>query len=164
MRTDHSCAIVALLFLSLTSCAPLHPTSSYSREQMGRTATVMQGMVVAVRDVKISGTSSGLGAAAGAVGGGTAGSYIGGDARSNILGAIGGAVVGGIAGAAVERAATEAGAVEFIIRQDNGQLVAVVQTNDEALAVGEKVLILRSDRVRVIRDRTRENKDPRETP
>jgi outer membrane lipoprotein SlyB len=132
---------------------------------MGRTATVMQGVIVALRDVKVSGTSSGLGAAAGAAGGGVAGSYIGGsDVRANILGAIGGAVVGGIAGAAVERAATEAGAVEFIIKQDNGQLIALVQTNEEGLNIGEDVLILRSDKVRVIRDRTKESKSPKGPP
>jgi outer membrane lipoprotein SlyB len=152
-----------LCFVILSSCAPHRPTSSYSREQMGRTATVMQGVIVAMREVRISGTSSGLGAATGAAGGGVAGSYIGGDARANVLGAIGGAVIGGIVGAAVERAATEAGAIEFIIKQDNGQLFAVVQTNEETLAVGENVLILRSDRVRVIRDRTKENSSPKGT-
>lgn len=163
MRVHLCYVFMSIPFLSLAACAPLQPTSSYSREQIGRTATVMQGTIIAVRDVKISGTSSGLGATAGVVGGGTAGSYIGGDVRSNILGAVGGAVIGGIAGAAIERAATEAGAVEFIIRQDNGQVVALVQTNEETLTIGEKVLILRSDRVRVIRDRTSENKSQQAT-
>ena len=144
-----------LIIMIFSACAPLQPTSSYSREQMGRTATVMKGVVLALRDVKVSGTESGLGATVGATSGGVAGSYIGGDTRAHILGAIGGALVGGIAGAAAERAATKAGAMEFIIEQDNGQLIAIVQTNEESIAVGESVLILRSDRVRVIKDRTK---------
>lgn len=146
--------IAVAVLLTLAACAPANTANTYSREQMGRAATVMKGKVTAVRDVKVSGTQSGLGAGAGAAGGAVAGSTVGGGARSNILGAIGGAVVGGVAGAVAEGAATAGGAVEFIIHQDNGQDIAVVQTNEDGLKIGDTVLILRSDKVRVIKDQT----------
>lgn len=139
--------------VALTGCSH-NFASTYTPDQMGRAATVMKGKVLAVRPVTISGSQSGVGATAGAVGGGVAGSYAGGGTRANLLGAVGGAVVGGVAGAMAEEAATRSGAMEFVIHQDNGQDIAVVQTNEESLAVGERVLILRSDRVRLIRDQT----------
>jgi outer membrane lipoprotein SlyB len=115
----------------------------------------MKGTVISLRPVQISGTESGLGAGAGAVAGGAAGSYAGGnDVRTNIIGAVGGAIVGGAIGAATEKALTEAGAVEFIIQQDNGQTIALVQVNDQNLQAEDRVLILRSDTVRIIRDET----------
>ena len=122
---------------------------------MGRAATVMKGVILALRDVQISGTNSGIGAGAGAgaIGGATAG----GDAPGAAVGAIAGAVVGGVVGAVTEDALTRAGAVEFIIKQGNGQTVAVVQTNEENLAVGDKVLILRSKKIRIIKDNTPSN-------
>jgi len=119
---------------------------------MGRAATVMSGLIVSIREVHISGTNTGVGSTAGAVAGATAGSQIGGSVEANIIGAVGGAVVGGIVGAIAEGALTEAGAVEFIIKQENGQVISVVQINDENLQEGEKILIIRSNKVRIIRD------------
>ncbi len=109
----------------------------------------------ALRNVQISGTKSGVGAGYGAVAGATAGAAAaGGDAAGAALEAIGGAVVGEVAGAVTEEALTKAGAVEFIIKQENGQKIAVVQTNEENLAVGDKILILRSNKVRIVKDNT----------
>ena len=71
-----------------------------------------------------------------------------------VIGAIGGAVVGGVVGAVTEEALTRAGAVEFIIKQENGQSIAVVQTNEDNLVVGDKILILRSKKIRIIKDNT----------
>tara|TARA_B100002003_G_scaffold109293_1_gene101225 strand:- start:366 stop:833 length:468 start_codon:yes stop_codon:yes gene_type:complete len=144
----------AVLQISLGGCA-VHSGSSYTRPEMGRAATVMKGVILALRDVQISGTNSGIGAGAGAgaIGGATAG----GDAPGAAVGAIAGAVVGGVVGAVTEDALTRAGAVEFIIKQGNGQTVAVVQTNEENLAVGDKVLILRSKKIRIIKDNTPSN-------
>lgn len=145
---------VLLLCVLMTGCFGVQKTSSYTPQQMSRAATVFKGEVLAMRDVFIEGSESGTGVTAGAIAGGTAGTYAGGGWQTSVIGAVGGAVVGGIAGMAAEKALTEAGAVEFILQQENGQTIAVVQTNEEGLVVGEKVLILRSDRVRVIRDTT----------
>lgn len=112
----------------------------------------MKGKIISMREVNVSGGQSGVGAGAGAAAGAVAGSNIGGTTRNNVLGAIGGAVVGGIAGATVEQAATAGKAVEFIVQQENEQSIAVVQTNEDFLAVGDRVMVLRSDRVRIVRD------------
>ena len=144
--------VVIIMGLFVLGCAPRQTASTYSPQQMGRAATVMKGKIISMREVNVSGSQSGIGATTGAAAGAVAGSNVGGSTRSNILGAIGGAVVGGIAGATVEQAATEGKAVEFIIQQENGQSIAVVHTNEESLAVGDPVMILRSDRVRIVRD------------
>jgi outer membrane lipoprotein SlyB len=62
--------------------------------------------------------------------------------------------VGAVAGEMSEEAFRRAGGVELIIQQENGQTIAIAQTNEQAIKVGDSVLILRSDKVRVIRDET----------
>jgi len=145
--------IVTLLIavLATTGCVPTKTASTYSRSDMGRIATVMKGQIIAIREVDISGNTA-IGSAAGAGIGATAGSTAGGSGEDHIVGAIAGAVAGGIIGAAVEEGATKGSAFEFIIQQKNGQTIAIVQTNEDNLQVGEKVLILRSGKARVIRD------------
>ncbi|MEX2631216.1 MAG: hypothetical protein WD341_14865 [Tistlia sp.] len=61
-------------------------------------------------------------------------------------------MAGGLVGAVAEAQLSRAGAKEFVVRQDNGQTIAVVQIDDEGLAVGDRVLILRSNKVRLIGD------------
>ena len=134
----------------LAGCTASNTGSTYSRTDMGRIATVMKGKIIAIREVKISGNKE-LGTATGASLGAIGGSSAGNDSRSNVAGAIVGAVVGGLAGAAIEEDSTKGLASEFIIEQNNGQIIAIVQTNEENLQVGEQVLILRSGKARVIR-------------
>lgn len=143
------------LILAVSGCAnQITNSTNYSRSDLGRVSTVMRGKILDIREVNINGTNSGVGAGAGLVAGATAGSAIGGGDRSNIIGAVGGAVVGGVAGAMAEEGITSGKAFEFLIEQENGQTVAVVQSNDQNLRVGEKVMIVRSDKARVIRDNT----------
>lgn len=142
-----------IMALTLVACAP-QGSDTYARSDLGRVATVMKGKILSMRSVKVSGTQSGIGAGAGAVAGGVGASGIGGSGRSNAVAAVGGAVVGGIAGAVAEEAMSRSGATEFIVKEENGQAVAIVQQNDEQLRVGEKVLILRSGSARIIRDQT----------
>ena len=146
--------LVTTIFCSpLVGCA-VHSGKSYTRPEMGRAATVMKGVILALRDVKISGTNSGVGTSSGAVAGAIGGAAAGGDAVGAAVGAVGGAVVGGVVGTITEEALTRAGAVEFIIKQENGQTIAIVQTNEQQISIGDKVLILRSNKVRVIKDTT----------
>lgn len=146
-------AVFALL-MALAACSP-QGSNTYARSDMGRVATVMKGKILSMRGVNITGTQSGLGAGAGALAGGVGASGIGNGGRSNAVAAVGGAVVGGIAGAVVEETMTNSTAMEFIVQQENGQTIAVVQTNDDQLAVGDKVLVLRSGTARLIRDNTK---------
>ncbi len=109
---------------------------------------------MSVRDVTIKGTESGAGAAAGATAGGLAGSTLGGNTATRALGGLGGAVIGGIVGHATENAITGGDASEFIVQPDEGEPYSVVQVNDEELKAGERILIMESGKLRIVRDKT----------
>ncbi len=147
-----SLKIVLIIFLS--GCS-LHSGSTYERSEMGSPEYFKKGVILSVRDVKIKGTESGVGAVAGATTGGLAGSTLGGDTATRALGALGGAVVGGLLGHATENVITSGSATEFIIQPDGGEPYAVVQVNDEKLKPGERVLIMDSGKVRIVRDQTK---------
>ncbi len=101
--------------------------------------------------MQVRGDAGGLGTTAGAVAGGFGGSFIGGDWRSNVLAGLGGALLGGFAGNAVERGVGSGQAIEFIVREDRGGDIAVVQTNEDDLQVGDRVVVSRGDRTRLSR-------------
>jgi outer membrane lipoprotein SlyB len=138
------------LLLAVPACGPSNTGSTFASRDLGRAAYVSYGTIVSSRPLQVAG-SSGVGTLAGAAAGATAGSFIGGDTRSNILAGLGGAIVGGIAGGAIERSATGGTATEFVVREDRGVDIAVVQTNEEGLQTGDRVAISRSDRVRLSR-------------
>ena len=137
--------------LGITGCAPQNTNTTYSSADIGRTASISYGQIVSMRAVTVQGGNSGVGTLGGAALGGVAGSFIGGDPRTNILGAVGGAIIGGIAGTAVEKGVSQGNAVEFVIREDSGQTVAVVQTNEENFRVGERIVLTRGARTRIAR-------------
>jgi outer membrane lipoprotein SlyB len=143
-------AISLVLATGLAACAPQNTGNTISQGQLGQASSVSFGTVVAMRPVTVQGTS-GVGTTAGAVAGGVAGSFIGGDWRSNVLAGLGGAIVGGLAGNAIERGVTQGQAVEFVIREDRGSDIAVVQTNEEGLQVGERVMVARGGTTRISR-------------
>jgi outer membrane lipoprotein SlyB len=151
-RRPNAASFLVIAF-ALAGCAP-PGTSVYTESQIGRAATVMHGKVLAIRTVTLQGDSSGAGALTGAVAGGAAGTMVSGDPALAVAGAAGGVLVGGVAGAVAEEQFRRAGGVELIVQQENGQTIAVAQTNEQALKVGDSVLVLRSDKVRIIRDET----------
>ncbi|MBU8540520.1 glycine zipper 2TM domain-containing protein [Roseomonas tokyonensis] len=145
-------AVAALaLVATLPACAPTQTGNTVSARSLGSAASVSYGTIVGSRPVQVAGGGSGVGTVGGAVAGGIAGSFIGGDTRSNLLAGLGGALLGGLAGSAVEGGLTRGTAIEFIVREDNGGDIAVVQTNEEGLQAGDRVVISRSDRVRLSR-------------
>ncbi|HEX2826525.1 MAG TPA: hypothetical protein VHP37_09285 [Burkholderiales bacterium] len=131
----------AVLATALSGCAPGLGGSSYSREQARREQTVRMGYVESVREVKIEGTRSGVGAATGAVAGGIGGSTIG-HGRGSAVAAVAGAVVGGIAGQAAEQGLTARRGVEVTVKLDNGTMLAITQEADETFRPGDRVRIL----------------------
>ena len=141
-----------LLYVSIFAGCSLHSGSTYEREEMGSPATFKKGVILSVRDVNIKGTESGAGAAAGAVAGGLAGSTLGGSTATRALGGLGGAVIGGIIGNTTENLITGGDASEFIVQPDSGEPYAIVQVNDEELKAGERVLIIESGMLRIVRD------------
>ncbi len=142
-----SFAAALIAAIALAGCAPTGG-GTYSREQLNQAAIVETGRIVSMRTVPVQ-TSGQTGTLVGAGLGGVAGSFIGGDWRSNLLAGIAGAVVGGVAGNAAERAVTASNATEFIVEVDGGGTIAVVQTNDDALRVGDRVTILRGQQTRL---------------
>lgn len=144
--------IPILLLAGVFAGCSLHSGSIYERGEMGASTTFKKGVILSVRDVTIKGTESGAGAAAGATVGGLAGSTLGGNTATRALGGLGGAVIGGIIGHATENVITGGDASEFIVQPDAGEPYAIVQVNDEELKAGERVLIIESENLRIVRD------------
>jgi outer membrane lipoprotein SlyB len=129
------------LIALLGACAAGVGGGDYSRDQARREQTVRLGVVDSVREVKIEGTRSGVGAAAGAVVGGVAGSTVG-QGRGSTVGAVLGSVAGGVAGQAAEQGATRQTGLEITIKLDSGRLIAVTQAADEPFKPGDRVRVL----------------------
>jgi outer membrane lipoprotein SlyB len=141
MRTK--LAIALLSIAALAACATTDPnTISYRDAQ--RMSTVQDATVLSVRPVKVDGSQSGGGAAAGGVVGAVAGSSIGGR-RDNLAFGVLGAVAGAVAGNAIERSATSENAVEILVQLPNGERRAVVQgATGETLQPGDAVILVTS--------------------
>lgn len=153
VRRPARLAAAALLaaVAALPACAPGQVGSPYSAAGVGSAAAVSYGTIVGTRPVTVRGGGGGVGGLGGALAGGLAGSFIGGDPRSNIIAGLGGALLGGLAGNALERGVTTGQAVEFVVREDQGGDIAVVQPNPDNLQAGDRVVVSRGDGVRLAR-------------
>ena len=148
MRTALPAALLAAL--ALAGCASPATNTTLSPAAIGQVANVTYGTVLAERQVAIQGHTNDLGAIAGAAVGGAAGSFVGGDVRSNILAAIGGAALGGLAGNMAQNELSGGTATEFIIREDDGQTISVIQSNELHLRTGQRVMIIRGAETRLM--------------
>ncbi|MGE0152580.1 MAG: glycine zipper 2TM domain-containing protein [Reyranellaceae bacterium] len=156
-------AACGVLALGLSACEATNTGKTYSQRQLGNTSSVETGTIVSAREVNVEGSNTGIGTAVGAGAGAVAGSALGTKTRTNILGAIGGAVLGGIIGHGVEDMATRGKATEFVVQRADGSTFAVVQTNEDNLQPGERVLIVSGDRTRLARDAGNYNPPPQGT-
>jgi len=145
--------IIIGLSFSLAACAPDLSSGTYGGGQVGVASQALSGTIVGKRLVKINNNSH-VGGAVGAVGGAVAGSFIGGGTRENILGGLGGAVVGGLVGNAIDNKVNSQQGFEYVIRIKKGKTIAVTQTVDNNLAIGQRVMVIYGDPVRVIPDNT----------
>ncbi|PHN35165.1 glycine zipper 2TM domain-containing protein [Pseudomonas amygdali] len=129
--------------LMLGGCASNLTGDSYSRDEARTLQTVRMGTIESLRPVKIEGTKTPIGGAAGAVVGGVGGSAIGGG-RGSIVAAVIGAVAGGLLGSATEEGLTRTQGVEITVREDDGSMRAYVQQvqENEIFRVGERVRIM----------------------
>lgn len=144
MNTLFKWVVVSALAMTLVACATSRSGDVYSREEARKLQTVRMGVLESVRMVKIEGTQSNIGTAAGAAIGGIAGSSIG-DGKESAVGAIIGAVVGGIAGAAAEEYGTRTDGYELTVKLDSGSLVTIVQeAGKDKFTPGERVRLLES--------------------
>ena len=117
---------VSAVFLAACSSGPKN-SSTFSRGNAGQVQGVQMGTIQALRPVTITNDSRGRATAVGA----TAGAVVGGTV---------GAAAGGVAGRAISGGDTQA--VEFTIRLDNGQNIAVVQPGSvDDYRVGDRVRV-----------------------
>lgn len=138
-------AFLLCVALGLAACQVSDTNTTYNRGSIGHRGTTFVGKIIAMNTVNVEGTD-GVGTLAGAVAGGAAGSMVGGNTAVNVIGAVGGAVLGGVLGSATEKAISEGTAIEFLVeRTSNGQVVAVVQTNELNLRVGDQVIVVEID-------------------
>ena len=112
--------------LALGGCQSSLTGDTYSRDEARAVQTVRMGTIESLRQVKIEGTKTPIGAGAGAVVGGIGGSGLGGGRGSAVL-AVVGAVAGGLLGAAAEEGLTRTQGVEITVREDDGTMRAYVQ-------------------------------------
>lgn len=137
-------SLYVLLFALLAGCAASNSGDVYRRDQTRQAQTVKMGVVESVRTVKIEGTKSAVGTAAGAVVGGVAGSSIG-EGKGSVIGAVVGAVAGGLAGSAIEEGVTRKDGLEITVKLDNGSMLAIVQeAGAEQFHPGERIRVLES--------------------
>jgi outer membrane lipoprotein SlyB len=136
-----TCAL--LLAASLAGCMTRESANVYGRHEAGREQLVRMGTVDAVRKVTIEGSQTGLGAAAGGIGGAVAGGGVGHGRGSAVAGVVG-AVAGGIAGNAIEGGVTQKAGLEITVKLDSGEMRAIVQEADQPFQPGQRVRLLTS--------------------
>ena len=142
--------IVFAAALAVSGCARDLSPDVYSLDEVGSKVDIEDARVISVRNVRIEGTRSGVGAVAGAAAGGIGGSYAG-RGRGGAIGAIAGAVIGGLLGAAMEGAVTGSEGVEYLVELDNGETVAVVQPKgSDPLKPGDSALLVYGHHIRVV--------------
>jgi outer membrane lipoprotein SlyB len=143
---------VAMLW-GLSGCGPSYSPNTYASAAVQQAAKVDQGEVVGVRQVSVSADAT-LGTVTGAAAGGIAGAGVDAGGPVTALSALGGSVVGGLVGSGVEHATGDTIAYEYIVRQNNGDLVSVTQRDTVPLAIGQKVLVISGKQARVVADYT----------
>lgn len=158
-RPSRSAVAVALFAMlaggGLSACSSTHSADTYSRGELGKPMSLQRGWVLSVRAVKVEGNTYGAGMAAGAVMGGAGGSLAGGGSGNEtvkVIGAVGGAVLGGLLGMLIEQGVTTDSATEVIVQLDSGKTQAYVEKIEDPLAPGDRVIVMNSDLVRIIKD------------
>ncbi|MDR1360253.1 MAG: glycine zipper 2TM domain-containing protein [Deltaproteobacteria bacterium] len=126
--------------LMLTGCAS-RGGKTYSDSEVRSVQTVQWGSIISVKDVLVEEDPSFVGPAIGGVAGGILGSLIGaGSGRTLTI--LGGAALGALVGGAGESAVRRYQATELTVELENGQIIVIVQGNDELFVNGDQVRVL----------------------
>lgn len=154
----------ALLTLScgvlfLSACAPKLGGNDYDVSGVGEISTTHKGVITATKTVKLRPDDSSkpkVGAVAGAASGAMLGSTVGGGHKMPLVSAVVGGLAGGFAGHAIENKLTEQDGTEYQVKLDNGKLITLAQGLEPKLSVGQRVLVIESNRSRsrVVADNT----------
>lgn len=140
-----------LLAAVLAGCATSSP-DVVRRDEAQRQSVVYDAVVLSVRDVRIDGSQSGVGAITGAVVGGIAGSTVGGGRGSDVAAALG-AIAGAAVANTIERSSTGEAGEELLLQFSNGERRTIVQgKGQDALRPGDAVVVIQTgQRFRVVR-------------
>jgi outer membrane lipoprotein SlyB len=144
-------SLLAVSLVALGGCARDYSPNTYSSNATQQANKVTQGVIVGVREVKISADGT-VGTVTGAAAGGVLGGQAPGGGVTTALGAVGGTMIGGLIGSAVEHGADDTKGFEYIVKQTNGDLVSVTQKEDTPLAIGQKVLVIAGNQARIVAD------------
>lgn len=128
----------------LSGCSRNISSSNYSSDSVGEASMTYQGTIISMRKVTVQEgdklQDNMLGMGVGGVLGGVGGSMIG-SGNGNTLATVGGALGGATLGALAQRALSEQEGIEYSVKLTNGQIMSVVQGADNALQVGQRVLV-----------------------
>lgn len=102
---------------------------------------VYLGTIIGLRPVVIAQNNTSAGGALGAVAGAALASHVG-NGRGRTLAEIAGAIVGAYGGQTAQGAAQRQAGVVVTVRLDNGRIMAVTQTADQPLTMGERVQLI----------------------
>lgn len=141
----------------LEGCAPRIGGSNYSVRGAGEMSDTHRGVVVSLRPITISAKTAenenqpGAGALAGGLAGAYGGAQIGRGHGSLIAGGLG-ALAGAVGGHLAERGLSDQEGFEYQVRLDDGRLTTIAQGADPLLRVGQRVLVIKSnkDRGRIV--------------
>lgn len=145
-------SLLAALSL-LVACGPRYSPDTYATRAVQQANRVEQGVVIGVRQVRISAEGS-TGAATGAAAGGVLGAQAPGSSIVSALGGVGGALVGGVFGKAAEHTVVDTTAFEYVVRTVKNELLSVTQRDREPLEIGQRVLVITGTQARVVADYT----------
>ncbi len=136
------CAAATLAATVFTGCVESISGNTFSREEARMAQEMYEGTVVDVREGKVEGNQSGIGAIGGGAMGGAVGHTIGGGS-GNVVATVGGAVIGALAGNAIEKGVTGAHAYQITVKLDtNGKNIVVTQGTDINFVVGQRVRVI----------------------
>ena len=99
------------------------------------------GVVDSIRDIKVKGKGTGVGAVGGAVVGGLLGNMVG-AGRGKALATVAGAVGGGLGGNAIEKNVRSEVEHQMVVRLEDGSTRTFTQTSPFPYGVGERVRIV----------------------
>jgi outer membrane lipoprotein SlyB len=145
MKSSLKHAAVALTAAMLLSgCSRNISSSNYSSGSVGEAMTTYQGSIINVRKVKMQEgdklTDNVAGMVVGGLLGGVAGNMVG-KGHGNTAATVGGALLGAGAGAAAQKALSEQDGLEYSVKLTNGNIMTVVQGEDNPMSVGQRVLV-----------------------
>lgn len=141
IQTLKSTTVAMLGALALAACAqPSGNVVGANEAQAAR--SVQYGTVVSSRTVRVQGNQGAQ--AAGAIIGGVAGAALGrniGGGTGRVIATGAGASAGAAAGLAAGRSAAGAESIEWTVRLESGQTIAVIQASP-AFSVGQRVQVI----------------------